>query len=592
MLTKYKHLLLNKLSNKKSPHLFVSQPATGELPDNVVTSLTELPFEIEKILFLDEHEQIGMSIDDIDNFLFIKSKKHSDRNKAYILQSAQANPDSLQALCQYKYEIIQKTEYKYTKTHIVSPNVIRRVYENYNKHSSLSQSDLVNYFDGILTSAINQNASDIHIKVMQDSADVSFRVHGEIIHHSRHDAEHMHKMILSVYNGQGAEGQKDQQFDLGEKQQTIIERHINNRMYRIRFMSSKIVAESNDDLHKRYYIVALRLLSSDASAIKNIHDLGYTEMQLESLRRVSLAPSGGIIFSGTTGSGKSTSLAGLIIEILSYSKGKKKIISVESPVEYVINGVDQLVVHESAGMSEEEITEEFNKALKALMRLDPDIIYCNEIRNSTTALFSQKAIQSGHLFLSTVHAQSALGVIERLARIEMDLDLLCSIGFIQLVVHQTLIQNSCQYCSKKISDLEITEKNSLKHLIERIEKVVDTYSLPENSLQKIRFRNDSGCNQCNQTGVSGRTVVAEMLLPNIEILKLIREKRTVDAYNAWRNHGFNTILEHAISKLFHGEICPLALESKLGFIDSDINKENLTKQKYKEIYSKLVGSDT
>ena len=539
-------------------------------------SFDELNIKADKLLYCDPNHSMCLSKEDQSKFLLIQYTTSDAQRALAVIISTNASKDIESRLARYKTAAIQEYQLKGAKTIIARPVVLSDCLQKVKSSDyGKSNEELAGEFDQLLEYAIAQEASDIHFRICGAVCEVSLRVHGEIQRcmYANYDAQYANKMMTAMYNAKGVEGQKDDMFEPRRKQQTVFERVVNQRKYRIRFASAPIESPNIEETSKgQSYIVAMRILATDRSAIKSLKSLGYSAEQIKCFQEALKAPHGGIILAGTTGSGKSTALAALISDIVHATVSTKKIYSVESPVEYIIDGVEQLTVHDSAKMTEEEITHEFNLTLKQVVRLDPDVIYCNEIRNEGTAKFSQKAIQSGHLYFSTIHAQDAISTIERLCGIGIHRDVVCALNFLQLIVYQTLVQTLCPHCALTV-DEAVGIDNSYLEIKQSLLSVIELYALPENMIHKVRLRNKKGCEHCHSTGVNGRTVIAEFIKPNAKILQEIRNGNQIEAYRAWRHSGGMTIKENALVKVFNSQICPHSLEYKIGALHVDMTHE-------------------
>lgn len=295
-----------------------------------------------------------------------------------------------------------------------------------------------------------------------------------------------------------------------------------------------------------------------ASKVRTLVELGYEQDHIRMLDYMMSSPSGVIVVAGTTGSGKSTSLQTMMTGIRQKNAGFK-MYSVEDPPEYIIPGVTQVPVKRREG----ETGNPFARTMKDLMRGDPDVCMIGEIRDSESAACLVSLTQSGHKVLTTVHAISALGIFERFSKMGIDLPTLSSHGFISGLMYQTLVQNLCQECR-----IEYTTESDLPDpgIHERIKSVTRPG-------ERIYLRG-RGCANCMDTGIVGRTVCAEMVIPDRKMLGALRRGDIASAYDHWRgsrkpNTGIMagmSALDHAIIKIRRGEISPEDAESALGLL--------------------------
>jgi len=584
------------LKKKSSPNQTESKknsPASSLVnrSSRVYNSFEDLPFVADEILFMsrpDDSNVLFMDDNERENFLYIRGAQKGQTTPAVILLISDiCNLDIYRAkILALKNRV--KSEYKCpTYTYTVSQNVILEALQKISSDfgsSNYAEEELIRKFDTQLAFAIESKVTDIHFRIGKATAKVEYRLHGEIQYYNNFNTNLCLSMIRALYNAKGAEGQKDQQFNPKTRQQTIVERIIHGRKYRLRFASAPV--ESNDltlskDGNTEEFIVSLRILSTDKSAIPALAQLGYNHNQIDIFNESLLLKDGAVIFAGTTGSGKSTSLASIIYNLIRLSAGKSRILSVESPVEYIIEGVNQLIVHESASMTDDDIAREYESALKTLMRLDPDVMMCNEIRNFNTGDFFQKGVQSGHMMLTTVHAQSAFQITERLTAIGMDRDVIITTDFAKLLVYQRLVATLCPYCSldfDKYSELETDRKQILE---KAINKVAQNYHLTDEDLKKIKFRNPRGCEHCSNLGISGRSVIAEVVSPSHDIIEFLAKREPDKARRYWReNHVSTTIEEHGLQKMLKGEVCPWSLYTSVGPFHIDLDYDYLPESYY------------
>jgi type II secretory ATPase GspE/PulE/Tfp pilus assembly ATPase PilB-like protein len=282
-------------------------------------------------------------------------------------------------------------------------------------------------------------------------------------------------------------------------------------------------------------------------------------------------PVGVIIVAGETGSGKSTTLANAIRGVIrDNSRNGVPEISVytlEEPVETLIPGADQVPVSGKGAMA---------KAMRNVLRLDPDVIMVGEVRDQETAELMATAVQSGHKVLTTVHTSSALEVPGRLIgqQLRLPLDLIASPNFIAGLIFQRLLPVLCEHCKRPLQATDLAHSGNLRdrELHERLKRVG---AHKDNTL----FTRGAGCPRCDNTGYKGRTVCAEVVLPDNTMLKHWAHGNLFDAIEYWRSiresnnnpHSSQgrTALEHALSKMMAGKICPHDVEHGFGNLDAD-----------------------
>lgn len=227
--------------------------------------------------------------------------------------------------------------------------------------------------------------------------------------------------------------------------------------------------------------IVLRLLSNDASSL-NIEDLGFDKIQLTNYLEGIKKPNGIVLISGPTGSGKTTTLYATL-KLL--NKENTNVLTIEDPIEYTLAGINQVQLKESIGLT-------YASALRTFLRQDPDIIMLGEIRDSETAQMAIRAALTGHLVLSTIHTNSAWGIISRL--IDMGVPPFLLSSTINTTVAQRLVKLLCTYC--------------------KTEESFNEKAYPKNYLPPEKIKNhfiSAGCEACHYTGYKGRKAIYEII---------------------------------------------------------------------------------
>lgn len=432
-----------------------------------------------------------------------------------------------------------------------------------------SESELDRRFSEILIQAVRAHASDIHLEIYPDHAEVKFRVHGLIYKVGELDARTVNRLINYVYNVAAAEGSKDTQYNPEEMQDALLDTYLDfdgiKRHYKLRLQTAPCYPNSTT--------IVMRLLQVDAQLKITLNELGYHPRQISLLQRAQAKPVGVTIVAGTTGSGKSTTLATILTEIYRRSKGTRKILTTEDPPEYAIPGANQInLSNKRTETSEEENI--FVKAIKVAMRCDPDIIMIGEVRDARSAQLLSSAVLSGHQVFSTVHAASAIAIYNRLLNLGFENHVLSSPSFLALLIYQTLVPLSCPKCSIPY-DVYVKENAKDQDIIDidkRLRALIRTPDYQSQSLSSLRFIHEEGCINCRR-GVTGRSVVAEMLDPTLEILSALRTLDFDAATKIWRAQGGRTTLENAIEKMFHGIVDPRMVEDSCGLLYDIVDGE-------------------
>jgi type IV pilus assembly protein PilB len=234
-----------------------------------------------------------------------------------------------------------------------------------------------------------------------------------------------------------------------------------------------------------------------------------------------------VLVTGPTGSGKTTTLYGALTEI---HTGEEKIITIEDPVEYVLNGITQIPVNEKKGLT-------FARGLRSILRHDPDKIMVGEIRDSETAQIAVQSALTGHLVFTTVHANNVFDVIGRFTH--MGIDPYNFVSCLNCVMAQRLVRKICPSCKRPVQIPDDTLRES----------AID----PERA-RGLTLYDAVGCEECNGTGYRGRSAIVELLDLNDEVRELIIAKSPIAALKrAARAAGTMFLRESAVAKVLAGE---------------------------------------
>jgi type IV pilus assembly protein PilB len=384
--------------------------------------------------------------------------------------------------------------------------------------------------DVILTGAIKTQASDIHLEPEENSFLVRYRVDGIL-----QDVVHLplpkyHQLIsrikfLAKLRMDISNQPQDGRFSVKDKDSVETD-------LRISLMPSSY-GEA----------VVIRLLGQE-KAILRIDTLGFRPDALAAIREAISMPHGMILTSGPTGSGKTSTMYAVLMEL---KKPGLKIITLEDPIEYRIEGIEQSQVTSGTGAT----GYGFAEGLRASLRQDPDILMVGEIRDAETAEIAVQAALTGHLLISTIHANSAPAVFVRF--IEMGIKPFLLSGSINLVMAQRLIRKVCPDCRESYqprSEVWQEIKNALMPIKRRLDLKVQQL-LDSPSVNLIRGK---GCSKCNQTGFLGRQVVIEVLVPNEVIEGLVTKKASIAEFEkVAREQGMVTMEQDGLEKVLLGQ---------------------------------------
>lgn len=281
--------------------------------------------------------------------------------------------------------------------------------------------------------------------------------------------------------------------------------------------------------------VVMRILSATSRQF-SLSDLGLSEADLEKIKMAIKKPHGMVLVTGPTGSGKTTTVYA-VLKVLNTKE--VNIATIEDPVEYDIEGVSQIQVNQKTNLT-------FAKGLRAIIRQDPNIIMVGEIRDEETASIAVNSAMTGHLVLSTLHANDAATTLPRLLDMGIEPFLLAST--VNVVIAQRLVRKICEAC--RISYVISADE---KKLIESEPAIREIFHREAKNLSALRLYRGSGCKVCGQTGYHGRIGIFEVLEMTDDIRHLIVERTPSDVImQTARRHGMTALLEDGAAKVLNG----------------------------------------
>lgn len=366
---------------------------------------------------------------------------------------------------------------------------------------------IIRLINALITEAIKENASDIHVEPFESRLSIRFRVDGvlrEVLEPPRQIASLLVSRIKVMA-----------QLDIAEKrlpQDGRIALKVANRPVDIR------VSTLPSGHGER---VAMRLLDKQAGRL-DLKQLGMGDKVETRLENMIQKPHGIILVTGPTGSGKTTTLYAMLSVL---NDARRNILTVEDPVEYDLDGIGQTPVNTKVDMT-------FAKGLRAILRQDPDVVMVGEIRDNETAQIAVQASLTGHLVLSTLHTNSAVGAITRLQDMGVEPFLLSStlLG----VISQRLVRKLCAEC-KSVTQLDVEQVNGF-----------------EVSGDDVIYQSN-GCPACLQTGFRGRTGIYEMIEIDDSLSTMIHDGTSQTKLERYCRTQSRSLREDGIRKMVQGE---------------------------------------
>ncbi|HXF42383.1 MAG TPA: GspE/PulE family protein [Pyrinomonadaceae bacterium] len=379
-------------------------------------------------------------------------------------------------------------------------------------------SPIIKLVDTIIYNAMESRASDIHIEATDRDVRVKFRIDGAL--YSKVDPIDLsfHQILISRIKVMS-------ELDIAERRIPQDGRfRVRYRGRNVDFRVSILPAAFGENC-------VIRILDKEQinEEFKNL-SLDVVGFDAEDLRRFRLyikEPYGMVLVTGPTGSGKTTTLYAALNEI---RNEEDKIITIEDPVEYVLQGIMQIPVNEKKGLT-------FARGLRSILRHDPDKIMVGEIRDEETAQIAIQSALTGHLVFTTVHANNVIDVIGRF--LNMGVEPYNFVSSLNCVLAQRLVRLLCQTCKRpyRPSDQELFE-SGLR---------------PADVADKVLYRN-VGCDACNHTGYRGRTAIHELLDMSDQIREMIIERRPgSEIRRQAEREGLTSLRESAVRKVFAGQ---------------------------------------
>ncbi|GBE17239.1 type II secretion system protein E [bacterium BMS3Abin15] len=475
--------------------------------------------------------------------------------KGSSIRVAMVDPQDIEALNMLRF-IAEKEKFE-VEIFLVSPQIFQEIIENYataekaveeviesfkgeeikgldvekreekkdRVRESIQDAPVAKLVQVIIRHAIDGRASDAHIEPIEDNFRVRFRVDG-ILHSSLILPKEVGRAVVSrikiLSNLKIDEKRKPQdgRFKIEDGGQIVDFR-----------VSTLPVIEGEK--------IAMRVLVKDDN-LSNLKSLGLVGRNYEILNKRIRDPYGIILLTGPTGSGKSTTLYGFL-QIL--NKEERNIVTLEDPVEYFIEGVNQSQIKPEIGYT-------FANGLRSILRQDPNIIMVGEIRDSETAELTIHAALTGHLVFSTLHTNDAIGAIPRM--IDMNVEPFLLTSSLRVVAAQRLVRKICEKCKEEIKVPELARKKVEEDLRNIPPEEVKRYGVDLS--QGMKFFRGKGCESCGNVGFRGRIAIFEVVEINEKIQELISESENseLEVRKEAENQGMITMRQDGFFKVLNG----------------------------------------
>ncbi len=481
--------------------------------------------EVRKMLL--EHRVIPYRYDDkIKDKLVFAAVDPTDRTLAKIAYTLNAKKYEINYLRKKDYDrlinLLVTSENEYLKMIEEAAEEMQVVQEEVSINedeldAEINKSALINLIEAALVEGVRKGVSDIHIIPKSgNKTEIHFRLDGKLqLWHVQEGT--MPEAVMAVVKDRSKGLDR---FERERAQDGFIQREIDGHIIRFRV---SVLPTVGTELKNKFESIVIRILD-DRKVIRDLGKLGLTGYSNKAFVKAISQPQGMIILTGPTGSGKSTTLIAALYQVINPTKN---VLTVEDPVEYVIEGARQLKIGHKMN---------FEQAIRSILRHDPDIVLVGEMRDKETAETAIKLANTGHLTFSTLHTNDAPSAVARLFKMGVEPFLIAYA--INIIVAQRLIRKLCTVCKKKVENLE-------EHIA--------LAGLDIKDWSGSEIFEAAGCDKCNQTGFKGRMAIHEALYFTREIRRqivrsgeevdeeAIREQARKDGTMSLRDSGFEKV---------------------------------------------------
>lgn len=493
------------------PLLGKQQPAPDDF--QVYETLRELPVSMEWMLEQDTvawfEEALSESADQPEErtVCVLSSRFHSDEIREVLETSLEPKGFRLQWVLASTYEIERLVGF------VRQELAVTRLFSEQGSQSLLElaeEAPVVELVNNVLAKAVEAGASDVHIEPGEEFFIIRYRVDGVLHSQMTQSASRFPAVASRIKLISG--------MDIAESrlpQDGRISTRLGGQEMDIRVSTAPCSFGES---------VVMRLLPKNRESL-SLESLGMEPDHLRLMRSVLGFSNGIVLVTGPTGSGKSTTLYSGLSELVD---GRQKLITVEDPVEFQVRGVTQIQANADIGYT-------FARALRAILRQDPDIIMIGEIRDLETAEIAIQSALTGHLVLSTLHTNDALSAFTRL--VDMGVEPYLVAAPVKAVQAQRLVRKACPNCSEPVSPPESLWK-----------------PLAGDWIKTPAFVEPKGCERCHGTGYRGRLGIYEIIPATEELQTLVADNADISELRQWAaRHGHRNLLQDGLIKAARGE---------------------------------------
>jgi len=441
------------------------------------------------------------------------------------------------------------------KTIPVSVNDIRALYQRASLDTVMTAANL-SAMQGrvmrLLKDAVAENASDVHIVVREDDCTIRMRVDGDLTDVSfRSNPTAVEGTALQRTIYQSMCDLADSTFRPHRMQDARLAKTF---VGELGLYGARVATRPTD----AGLLMVLRLLYDRTASKPTLDSIGLLPVQVKLVRRMKGSRTGISILSGPTGAGKSTTLECVLTEVVKDTGGRKNVITVENPVEYAIQGTIQTPIM-ADGDDPEAVSLAWVRSISNVLRLDPDVLMIGEMRDAHSAKAAFHAAMTGHSVWTTLHANDAFSILERLAEMGIPPSLMFDPTLVVGLVNQGLVKKLCPYCSVPLTPRLI--RTLPEDLVDRISETCND--------SVIRLRG-AGCPRCKQKGIKGRAMVSECIVPTQTLMSVFKNEGKIAARQMWVRQ-LNGITKNAalLDLVRAGSVDPRDAEEDICLLDED-----------------------
>jgi len=370
--------------------------------------------------------------------------------------------------------------------------------------------------------AIQARASDIHLQPYEDHGDLRLRIDGILHSVGQLSAEKAQKIVMQIKYEAGMRGNVSDVPQDGHITFVANQRKIDLRV-------SSLPTEFGES-------IVMRVLDS-GRGIKSFVELGFDTLKEKKMLEVLEKKNGLVLVTGPTGSGKTTTLYAMLKQL---NDPERKLVTLEDPIEYHLDDITQSQVSDQGNY-------DFSNGLRALLRHDPDVMLIGEIRDLATAKLAAEASLTGHVVLSSLHTNSAIGAVTRLRNLGLESFNIAS--SLNAIFAQRLVR---RVCPKSAVKKKLDPNDRVLAAMERVNKIYPEIAVPD----EVLVASESGCGNCGHTGYVGQTVIAEVVFLDRHLRAKVSSDDTEIELDRWikdNDKTFLTLFEDGIRKVMLGE---------------------------------------